>query len=58
MTTDEKYEEALRDVNRLIDNGIEFPDACWQVSLPRRLSYIKLRDMYDAQFEGGLKDGI
>ncbi len=41
---------ALERLNNLIDAGVEFPDACYQVSCEERVVYEALADAYDAQF--------
>lgn len=46
-----KLAKALNDLNELIDNDWEFPDACSKVATRYHLDYYKLRRAYDNQFE-------
>ena len=42
--------QALERLNRLIDKGQEFPDACYRISCEEQVPYEDLADAYDAQF--------
>lgn len=45
-------EIALHQLNNRITDGMDFPEACWQVSCRwNSISYEALSNAYDAQFE-------
>jgi hypothetical protein len=46
-----KLDRALNDLNELIDNDWEFPDACHKVAARHHVDYYKLVRAYDNQFQ-------
>ena len=51
MSNVSKMVHALNDLNELIDNDWEFPDACHKVATKHHVEYYKLSRAYDNQFE-------
>lgn len=44
--------KALRYMNKLIESGVEYPDAVWKTSRKfRDVNYEELQTAYDAQFD-------
>jgi hypothetical protein len=43
-------EEALKQLNTAVQQGREFPDACYKISCIFEVAYEDLADAYDAQF--------
>ncbi len=43
--------EALRALNKLIEQGWEYPDAQYKVSREKGINYEALQELYDSQFD-------
>lgn len=52
-----KLKEALESLNELIDIGVEFPDAVWNVTQTYGVDSIELEDAYDQEQMSGGRDG-
>lgn len=46
---EQRLKNALSNLNRRIEAGEEFPDACWRVSSAENVPYEKLQAAYDEE---------